>query len=147
MLRGCGLVMIASVIACGPRVLLAQSCEKLAKSSSPPVTITTAEPVTGGNFTASGSADTFSGLPSFCRVVANLKPTSDSDIHSEIWLPISDWNGKFMAVGSGGWGGYFSYEEMTEALQRGYAVSSTDDGHRDRGSAKFIVGHPEKFVD
>jgi feruloyl esterase len=139
--------MIIGGIACGPGILSAQSCEKLANSSSPLVTITSAKPVTGGNFAPSGSTDTLSGLPAFCRVVANLKPTSDSDIHSEIWLPLTGWNGKYMAVGSGGWGGYFSYDQMAEALQRGYATSATDDGNSTRGSGRFIMGHPEKFVD
>jgi feruloyl esterase len=139
--------MLASVVACGPSVLSAQSCERLASISSPRATITSAQPVTTGKFTASGSTDTFSGLPSFCRVVANLNPTSDSDIHSEIWLPISGWNGKYMAVGSGGWGGYFSYDQMAEALQRGYATSATDDGNSTRGSGRFVMGHREKFID
>lgn len=147
MIRDRTLFLIVLVIAFVPGALWAQSCEKLAKISSPSVTINVAETISGGKFTPAGSTDALSGLPAFCRVIANLKPTSDSDIHSEIWLPISGWNGKFMAVGSGGWGGYFSYEEMAEALQRGYATSATDDGHSDRGSAKFIMGHPEKFVD
>jgi feruloyl esterase len=51
-----------------------------------------------------------------------------------------------MAVGSGGWGGSIAYDDMAEALRRGYATSATDDGHTGRG-AGFIAGHPEKFID
>jgi feruloyl esterase len=135
------------ITAFAPGELRAQSCEKLAKISTPTVTIAVAQAISGGKFTRSGSTDTFSSLPSFCRVVANLKPASDSDIHAEVWLPLSGWNGKYMAVGSGGCGGYFSYDQMAEALQRGYATGATDDGNSTRGSGKFVMGHPEKFVD
>jgi feruloyl esterase len=85
-------------------------------------------------------------LPVFCRVEVEAKPTADSDIHSEVWLPVTGWNGKFMAVGSGGWGGSIGHEAMAEALRRGYATSATDDGHTG-GSGAFIAGHPEKFID
>ena len=75
-----------------------------------------------------------------------LKPTSDSSIHIEVWLPAAHWNGKLMAVGSGGWGGSLSYPDMADALRRGYATTATDDGHSGP-SASFVVGHPEKLVD
>jgi len=129
-----------------PARLRAASCESLSKQSSPTVSITLAKPTDAGIFTPSGSTSKFPGLPAFCRVSATLKPTSDSDIQIEVWLPASTWNGKFLAVGSGGWGGSINYEEMASALRRGYATSSTDDGHSTPG-ASFIVGHPEKFID
>ena len=56
------------------------------------------------------------------------------------------WNGKFEAVGGGGWVGAISYRGMATALQEGYATASTDTGHEGR-SASFAVGHPEKVVD
>jgi feruloyl esterase len=93
-----------------------------------------------------GSRSDLSSLPAFCRIVAKLKPSSDSDIGIEVWLPVSGWNGKFLAVGSGGWGGSIAYDAMADALGRGYATSATDDGHIG-SSASFIMGHPEKFVD
>ena len=65
----------------------------------------------------------------------------------EVWLPgASGWNGKFQAVGNGGWTGSIAYSAMVEALGRGYATSSTDTGHVG-GSASFALGHPEKVVD
>jgi hypothetical protein len=27
----------------------------------------------------------------------------------EVWLPVAGWNGKFQAVGNGGWGGLINY--------------------------------------
>jgi feruloyl esterase len=61
-------------------------------------------------------------------------------------MPASGWNGKFQAVGNGGWAGLLSYPAMSEALRRGYATSSTDTGHTG-GSGSFVLGHPEKFID
>jgi feruloyl esterase len=129
-----------------PASLQAQSCESLSKLISPTVSITMAKSTAAGTFTPGDGAAAIQDLPSFCRVAANLKPTSDSDIRIEVWLPSSNWNGKFLAVGSGGWGGSINYDDMADALRRDYATSSTDDGHSSSG-ASFIVGHPEKFID
>jgi feruloyl esterase len=39
----------------------------------------------------------------FCRVEGVLKPSADSDIKFEVWLPPeSAWNGKYQGVGNGG---------------------------------------------
>jgi feruloyl esterase len=128
-------------------VLRAQSCEGLAKLGSPTVLITHAESFGWGDFaTASKGLAAVTNLPAFCRVEVELKPTSDSDIRAEVWLPAENWNGKFLAVGSGGWGGSIAYEAMAEALGRGYATSATNDGHTG-GSGSFVVGHPEKLID
>jgi feruloyl esterase len=85
-------------------------------------------------------------LQPFCRVVATLRPTADSDIGVEIWLPLANWNGKFLAVGNAGWAGSIMYTGLMDGLRRGYATASTDTGHK--GSrAQFALGHPEKLVD
>src|SRR5437762_5199133 len=56
-------------------------------------------------------------LPAFCRVAMTLTPSSDSDIKIEVWLPDSaTWNGKFQAVGNGGWAGKLAYPAMATAL-------------------------------
>lgn len=128
----------------GP-AMRAQSCEGLSSQKSPTVVIDVAKTVPAGEFVPSGGKKIV-GLPSFCRVASTLKPTADSEIHTEIWLPSSGWNGKYLAVGSGGWGGSIAYDAMANALRRGYATSATDDGHTGP-SASFIVGHPEKFID
>jgi feruloyl esterase len=124
---------------------MAQVCQNLINATSRTVSITLAESSPAGAFTPPGSKE-IPGLPAFCRVAATLKPTSDSEIRSEVWLPTSAWNGKLMAVGSGGWGGSLAYDSMAEALRRGYATTATDDGHTGP-SAAFVVGHPEKLID
>ena len=85
-------------------------------------------------------------LPEHCRVALVMRPSSDSHIETEVWLPASNWNGKFQAVGNGGWAGSISYAAMATALQEGYATASNDTGHKG-GTALFAIDHPEKLVD
>src|SRR2546430_15177789 len=128
------------------------TCESLASLSLPQAAITSAQPVAPGPFAppstgrAGRSGNPFKDLPAFCRVAATLTPTSDSDIKIEVWLPASGWNGKFQAVGNGGWAGTISYPAMAEALKRGYATTSTDTGHTG-ASGSLPLGHPEQFID
>src|SRR5262245_536593 len=116
----------------------------------PNTSITLAQMVPAGGFTLPGmappAAQQFSRLRAFCRVAATLTPSSDSDIRVEVWLPASEWNGKFQAVGNGGWAGNISYGALASALQEGYATASTDTGHTG-GTGSFAVGHPEKVID
>ena len=97
----------------------------------------------------------FKQLPAFCRVAATLTPSTDSDIKIEVWMPLANWNGKFMAVGNGGLAGFITFAAagggwngvgLNEALERGYATASTDTGHTGNTAAPFL-GHPEKLVD
>jgi feruloyl esterase len=75
-----------------------------------------------------------------------LKPTPDSNINVELWLPTQNWNGKFLAVGNGAWGGSIQYGPLGDGLRRGYAAASTDTGHTG-ADASFAIGHPEKVID
>src|SRR5262245_15246149 len=88
-------------------VAAAGSCNDLAKVALPRAAITLAASIPAGAFKTGGrdDAENFATLPAFCRVTATLKPTSDSDIKIEVWLPVSGWNGKFQAVGNGAFSG------------------------------------------
>jgi feruloyl esterase len=136
------------------------SCDSLRTATLPNAnaTITFTQMIEAGPFDppaavgASNRPQTLTDLPFFCRVSATLRPTSDSDIKIEVWLPIlkqeeaAGWNGKFQAVGNGGWSGAINYTAMAQAIRRGYATSSTDTGHAG-GSGAFALGHPEKLID
>jgi feruloyl esterase len=123
----------------------AAGCEALVALSTPKAEIITAQPVAAGSFTPPDGADALQQLPGFCRVVIRLKPTSDSDIGAEIWLP-ENWNSKLLAIGSGGWGGAVDFEGLAQGLRRGYATLASDDGHQGR-SGSFALGHPQKLID
>jgi feruloyl esterase len=85
--------------------------------------------------------------PTHCRVSITLRPSADSEINSEIWLPpASVWNGKLLMEGGGGLVGSINTEGMTHAVREGYASASTDTGHTGSGG-KFALGHPAKITD
>jgi feruloyl esterase len=141
------LCVLAMACAFEPGVLRAQAkCESLRQPDASTAAVTDAKTVGTADFRPPGAAAALTGLPRFCRIVVALRPSADSSIGAEIWLPVRGWNGKLLAVGSGGWGGSINYEGMAEALRRGYATSASDDGHTSPG-ARFIMGHPEKFID
>ena len=134
-------------------LIAATACDKLASLSLPDTTITSAQTVAPGAFMPPGNPNgrgnavsVYKELPEFCRVAATLKPTADSDIKMELWLPASGWNQKYQAVGNGGWAGVISYSALAEGVGRGYATSSTDTGHVG-GRGTFALGHPEKLID
>lgn len=135
------------------------SCESLASLTLAETTITMADLVPAGAFSPPPSfqppqarvaqiAQTLRSLPAFCRVAATIKPTKDSDIKIEVWMPAAGWNGRFLGVGNGGWAGQINYGGLIESLKGGFATASTDTGHEGEGDdASFALGHTEKLVD
>src|SRR4051794_25697797 len=122
------------------------ACSNLAALTIPTITIRSATAVNAGPFIPPGGSNAMT-LPAFCRVEATARPTSDSEIKFEVWIPpADDWNGKFEGVGNGGYSGAIGYAAMATALRRGYATASTDTGHAGEDT-KFGEGHPEKVID
>lgn len=101
-----------------------------------------------GTFVLPGT-DPFKSLPAFRRVIGVIKPTSDSHIKIEVWLPVENWNGNFQGAGNGGFAGTVNYGEMVFALSNGYATASTDTGHTAPANQEetWAAGHPEKVID
>ena len=135
-------------------------CAELKNMNLERATITSAVDVSAGLFKpatapAAATPPQRSGpppqpIPQHCRVTLVLKPTPNSNINVELWLPTENWNGKFLAVGNGGWAGSIQgYGDMQEALRRGYATAATDTGHSaaDGPAGMFALGAPEKIVD
>jgi feruloyl esterase len=148
------LLLLSSVVLASFVCSSAAECQKLIKLKLVDTTITLAEPVAAGTFTPPNSAPimpgpvSFKDLPAFCRVVAVAKPTSDSEIKFEVWLPETNWNGRFEGTGNGGWWGVIIYSALAEGLSRGFAVANTDTGHTSGVmDASWALGHPEKVVD
>ena len=154
-------VLPLSAILCGVAAMFAQTpCENLKSLSIPGVEFTAVErwlldPIklprartrSGGRRLSAGlCTPRHQMLPAHCRVAATLRPSSDSDIKMELWLPVENWNGKFQMVGNGGWAGIISFPQMAAAVRDGYATASTDTGH-EGGNGMFALGHPEKIVD
>jgi Tannase and feruloyl esterase len=125
-------------------------CENLAQLALANATITTATSVPAGTFKLPADPNQLpprANMPAFCRVAGVAKPTSDSEIKFEVWLPVSGWNGKFEQVGNGGFAGAIPVTAMAEPLLRGYATAGTDDGHVGGRDVSWAIGHPEKVID
>ena len=124
-------------LACmGACTLAAGTCESLATLVLPNTTMTSATVAAAEN------------LPAYCRVDGTIKPTADSAILFEVWMPSAGWNGKFKENGNGGYAGAMNYQSMKAALSDGYATASTDTGHQAGGTdARWALDHPEKVID
>jgi len=146
-------ILTAAIAAAGLAALVvtrtraAGSCEELQSLRLSNTAVTAVATVLAGGFQAppGATSSVFGGLPSFCRASLVMKPTSDSDIRAEVWMPASGWNGKLQAVGNGGLAGSIPYAAMAAALADGYATSGTDTGHVG-GTADFAQQR-EQFVD
>jgi tannase/feruloyl esterase len=146
--------------------MAATPCEALKAVSLPNLTVIAAEFVQEGIYTPpaparggpAGGAATATPIvaPAHCRVIAELRPSPDSLINMELWLPPVDrWNGKFEAVGNGGWAGSIQglagelaggAPPMVAALKAGYATAGNDTGHQGN-NGQFTLGHPEQVID
>jgi feruloyl esterase len=159
------------MLAFGLVVLVGAStpCDNLKTLSTPQATVSGADIVPAGIFTPPppppGAAPPPAGrgrgdapaapqgpepIPQHCRVKLTLKPSADSNIYSELWMPTENWNGKLLVVGNGGFAGSIQgYGDMQIALRLGYATAATDTGHSaaDGPNGMFALGHPEKIVD
>jgi len=77
-----------------------------------------------------------------------IKPSDDSDIQLEVWMPSSGWNGKFQGAGNGGFAGSINFGGLADAVKHGYAAASTDTGHHAGVTdGNWALNHPEKMVD
>src|SRR5215831_16570424 len=100
--------LLTSVVGIGATEAAAATCASLAGLVLPDTTITAAEPIAAGTYTAP-DGNVFANLPAFCRIAATLAPTSDSNIKIEVWMPYSGWNGRFLGTGNGGIAGVINY--------------------------------------
>jgi feruloyl esterase len=124
----------------------AANCASLSELQLPDATIVAAQSVPKGPLAAGGR--TVAIAVEFCRVTMVVKPSEDSDIQVEVWLPASRWNGKFQGIGNGGFAGSIDWNGLAGAVARGYAAAATDTGHEAGGTdASWALNHPEKITD
>ena len=135
---------------------LAPACTALRDVSRPRTTIVAVTRVDAGAFSpptavrpsSSGDSHAYKTLAAFCRVEIVAHPSADSHIGIEVWLPLTGWNGRYLGVGNGNYGGSIGYSRLGEGLRSGYVTSSTDTGHRGRATdSRWAKGHPQKQAD
>lgn len=103
--------------------------------------------VPAGGFTPPGAGAARADLPAFCRVQGTTRSAPDSAVRFELWAPpAAAWNGKLLVTGNGGYSPALKYDDMAQALRRGYATLGGDTGHSGEDML-FVVGHPQKMVD
>ena len=138
---------LIALMAFGSVADAATDCEGLAKLTLQGVAIHIAQAVPAGSFTPPGNPP-IANLPAFCRVAGVIRPTADSNIQFEVWMPDAGWNGKFQGIGNGGFAGSIGFGAMATAVIHGYATASTDTGHTGGVTdATWALGHPEKVAD
>lgn len=144
----------------------AADCGRLAGLKLPDVQITGAQVVAAGAYRpASTSLARMMGTPgmnvagqiadvpnpAFCQISLTLRPSADSDIRTQVWLPLAGWNGKYLGVGNFGWAGALMTGGMSSGLSEGYVTASNDTGHDsttpEGKGGQFTLGHPDKTVD
>jgi hypothetical protein len=102
----------------------ARSCESLARVALANTTIE--------------SAAIDPANPNMCRITAiTTHPPAGDKVRIWIGIPISNWNGRFLGIGGGGFVGG-SPAGINQPVTLGYASGSTDTGH-EGGSGSFAV--------
>jgi hypothetical protein len=143
-------VSICALAACAGLTLQGATCESLASLRMTDVTVTAASTVSPGPVvgTEGRGGRQVEVSAAFCRVSITLKPSADSEIRVEVWMPAAGWNGKFQGVGNGGFAGSIGFAELGYAVSHGYAAAATDTGHRGTATdAQWAMNHPEKIID
>ncbi len=144
------LLLALVVLGALPALAAGTPCESLSALKLPDTAITSSQIVAAGSFSLNfgGNPAMFKNLPAFCRVQAEIRPSKDSDIKVEVWMPVSGWNGKYQGAGNGGFAGSIEYSNLATSVRNGYAAASTDTGHSGAPTAgSWALGHPEKITD
>jgi feruloyl esterase len=122
------------------------ACETLTGTTLAGGTVQSAAAIPAGDYTPPGQSNAVTGLPAFCRVTVVMKPSPDSNVNVELWMPRQNWNGRFLGNGSGGGGGAILYfSGLVEGLKRGFASAITDLGTAP--DPNQAVDHPERWRD
>jgi feruloyl esterase len=107
-----------------------RSCESLAMVALPNTTI------------ESSAVDPSN--PGICRVTAiTTHPPAGDKVKIWVGIPTSNWNGRFLGTGGGGFSGG-SAQGVNQPVTQGYAAGATDTGH-DGGSGSFALGADGKL--
>lgn len=155
MIQGMTLALAFVGVAAARSADAQQACAQLSHLSVEQLHISKAEVVPAGTLPPMGpmiAPSEGKGLPGHCLVQGTIHPRTGANgvsygIGFELRMP-NEWNGRFLFQGGGGMDGVvnpalgaipFFTTTAVPALERGYAVVSTDSGHqgKDNGDATF----------
>jgi feruloyl esterase len=154
-------VVLALDLVFGQTAMAGQSCASLADLAGPQLRVSRVEDISAGQLPAdnpgraalTGAARVRAALPAHCLVEGMISPRPGLDgagtgIGFQLRLP-QPWNGRFLFQGGGGMDGVvsdavgaipISGATALPALDRGYAVVSTDSGHQGKDSSDAAFG-------
>jgi feruloyl esterase len=84
-----------------------------------------------------------------CRVQGVARPSSDSEIKFEVWLPPTGaaWTGRMKVNGTGGYAGAIPYARLAQDIGDGFVTAGSNMGHDGGQSASWTLNRPEKVKD
>src|SRR5438876_603719 len=141
---GIGAALALGLAATSGAAHAALNCASLTTVTPEASTITSAALVTPPA-TIGGAAVT---VP-FCRVQGTARPSFDSEIKFEVWLPptAGDWTGRMKVNGTGGYAGATPYGNLARDIGDGFVTAGSNMGHDGGENASWTLGHPEKVKD
>src|SRR5262249_1183384 len=85
----------------------------------------------------------------FCRAQGVARPSQDSEIKFEVWLPVTAaaWTGRMKVNGTGGYAGATPYARLAQDVTDGFVSAGSNMGHDGGEAAAWTLGHPEKVKD
>jgi feruloyl esterase len=122
----------------------AHDCPSLAAVTTADSTVSSAAVVAAGT-TVNGSV-----VPvTMCRVQGVARPSSDSEIKWEVWLPntAAEWTGRMKVNGTGGYAGATPYPRLAQDIGDGFVTAGSNMGHDGGEDPAWTLGHPEKVKD
>src|SRR5437660_4714712 len=141
---GIGAALALGLAAASGAAYAALDCASLTTVTPDASTITSAALVTPPA-TIGGAAVT---VP-LCRVQGVARPSFDSEIKFEVWLPptAADWTGRMKVNGTGGYAGATPYARLAQDIGDGFVTAGSNMGHDGGESAAWTLNHPEKVKD
>ncbi len=141
--HGCRTALLALAGVCGS-AHAAIDCTGLAAITTADSSVSSAAVVAAGTVISGATASA-----AFCRVQGVARPSSDSEIKWEVWLPLNDadWSGRMKVNGTGGYAGATPYARLAQDIGDGFVTAGSNMGHDGGESASWTLGHPEKVKD
>lgn len=95
-----------------------------------------------------GPASVYRAIENVCRVTATIPTSHRSEVKVEAWLPDTNvWQGRFLAVGNGGLGGCFVYDDLLHGSGIYHmATVNTNNGH-DGNTAEPMLNNEDVLED
>jgi feruloyl esterase len=139
-----GLACALGLVALTGSAHAAWDCPSLVAVTTADATVTSAA-LTSPPVTIGGAAVT---VP-FCRVQGVARPSFDSEIKFEVWLPptATAWTGRLKVNGTGGYAGAVPYARLAQDVGDGFVSAGSNMGHDGGESSAWTLNHPEKVKD